>query len=66
LQRKTKRGPNSKQEEEGMYHERTDDHGRTGYSISVTKTHRHHSPPHSLRKFYASEDSINKSIGVSC
>jgi hypothetical protein len=28
LQRKTKRGSNSKQEEEGKYHERRDDHGR--------------------------------------
>jgi hypothetical protein len=33
LQRKTKNG--SKQEEEGRYHERRDDHGRAGYSRSA-------------------------------
>jgi hypothetical protein len=59
LQRKTKNGSNSKQEEEGRCHERRDDHRRTGYSRSASRTHRHHSPPYSTRKFYASEDSIS-------
>jgi hypothetical protein len=59
LQRKTKRGSNSKQEEEGRYHERRYGCGRTGYSISASRTHIHHSPPYSTRKIYASEDSIS-------
>jgi hypothetical protein len=29
------------------------------HSISSSITHRHHSPPYSTRKFYASEDSIS-------
>jgi hypothetical protein len=47
LQRKTKKGSNSKQEEEGMFCERREDHGRDGYSRSSSRTHRHHSPPYS-------------------
>jgi hypothetical protein len=57
LQRQTKNG--SKQEEEGRYHERRDDHGRVGYSRSASRAHRHHSPPYSTRRSYASEDSIS-------
>jgi hypothetical protein len=56
LQRKMKKGSNSRQEEEGRCHERRDDHGRDGYSISASKAHRHHPPPHSEGNFYASED----------
>jgi hypothetical protein len=59
LQRKTKKGSNSKQEEEGRFHERREDHGRVGYSRSANRTRRHHSPPYSERNFYASEDSIS-------
>jgi hypothetical protein len=59
LQRQTKKGSNLKQEEEGKFRERREDHGRVGYSGSAIKTHRHHSPPYSKRKFYASEDSIS-------
>jgi hypothetical protein len=59
IQRKTKNGSNSKQEEEGSCHERRDDHRRDGYSRSARKTHINHSPPYSARKFYASEDSIS-------
>jgi hypothetical protein len=57
LQRKKKNGSNSKHEEERRFHERRDDHRRTGYSISSSRTNRHHSPPYSARKFYAYEDS---------
>jgi hypothetical protein len=59
LQRKTKNGSNSKQEEEGRCHERIYDCKRTSYSRSASRTHRHHSPPYLARKFYASEDSIS-------
>jgi hypothetical protein len=59
LQRQTKNGSNSKQEEEGRCHERRDDHKRDSYSRSASRTHRHHSPPYSARKFYASKDSIS-------
>ena len=59
LQRKTKRGSNSKQEEEGMYHEIRDDHGRDGYSRSTSRARGHHSPPYSKRKFYALEDPVS-------
>jgi hypothetical protein len=54
----------SKQEEEGRYHERRDDHGKAGYSRSDSRSHRHHSPPHSTRKFYAFEYSL-RSLEVS-
>jgi hypothetical protein len=40
--RKTRNG--SGQGEEGRFHERGDDRGRVGYSISAIRTHRHHSP----------------------
>jgi hypothetical protein len=59
VQRKTKKGSNSKQEEEGIFHERRGDCGRVGYSRSASKTHRNHSPPHSEAIFYASEDPIS-------
>jgi hypothetical protein len=59
LQRKTKNGSNSKQEEEGRCHERRDDCKRTGYSRSANGTHKHHSPTYLARKFYASEVSIS-------
>jgi hypothetical protein len=36
-----------------------DHYRRVGYSISYIITHRHHSPPYSVRKFYAYEDSIS-------
>jgi hypothetical protein len=59
LQRQTKNGSNSKQEEEGRCHERRDDRRRTVYSRSASRTHRHHSPPYSTRKFYAFEESLS-------
>jgi hypothetical protein len=59
LQRKTKKGSNSKQEEEDKFRERRKDRGIVGYSRSANKTHRHHSPPYSERIFYASEDPIS-------
>jgi FtsZ-binding cell division protein ZapB len=59
LQRKTDNGSKSKHEEEGIYHERRDNDRRDGYSRSVGRTHRHHSPPYSTSKDYASEDSIS-------
>jgi hypothetical protein len=65
LQRKMKKVSNSKQEEEGRFHERREDHGRIGYSGSSNRTHRHHSPPYSERNFYASRFH-KQSRGVSC
>jgi hypothetical protein len=59
LQKKTKKISNSKHEKEGRFHERREDRGRYGYSISANKTHRHHSPPYSKRFFYALEDPIS-------
>jgi hypothetical protein len=56
LQRQTKKGSNSRQEEEGRCHERRDDHGRDGYSRSDSRSHGHHSPPYSEGNFYASKD----------
>jgi hypothetical protein len=57
LQRKTRNG--SEQGEEGRFHEMRDDHGRDDYSRSASRTHRHHSPPYSVRKFDASEDFVS-------
>jgi hypothetical protein len=57
--KQTKKRSNSRQEEEGGCHEIRDDHGRVGYSRSVRRAPRHHSPPYSERKFYASEDPIS-------
>jgi L-serine deaminase len=54
LQRKMKKGSNSRQEEEGRCHERRNAHGRAGYSRSASRAHGHHSPPYSERNFYAS------------
>jgi hypothetical protein len=59
LQRKTKRGSNSNEDEEGRYHERRDNHMKDGYSRSARKTHRSHSLPYSTRRYYASEDSMS-------
>ena len=59
LQRQTKKGSNSRQEEEGRFHERRDDCGRVGYSRSSSRAHGHHPPPYSERNFYASEDPVN-------
>jgi hypothetical protein len=58
LQRQTKKGSNSRQEEEGRCHERRNDCGRVGYSRSASRAHGHHSPPYSKRKFYASKDPV--------
>jgi hypothetical protein len=57
LHRKRRNG--YEKEEEGRFCERRDDCGRDGYSRSARRTHRHHSPPYSARKFDASEDSIS-------
>jgi hypothetical protein len=57
--RQTKKGSNSKQEEEGRFHERRENRGKVGYSGSVSRTNRHHSPPYSKIIFYASKDSIS-------
>ena len=54
-----KKGSNLKQEVEGRFHERREDHGRDGYSRSANRIHRHHSPPYSEGNFYASEDPIS-------
>jgi hypothetical protein len=59
LQRQTKKGSKSKQEEEGRCHERMDDHGRVGYFKSANRARGHHSPPYSERNFYASEDPVS-------
>jgi hypothetical protein len=59
LQRQTKKGSNSRQEEEGRCHERRNARGRAGYSRSASRAHEYHSPPHSERKFYASEDPVS-------
>jgi hypothetical protein len=59
LQRKTKKGSNSRQEEEGRCHERRDDRGRVGYSRSASRARGHHSPPYSEIKFYASKDLVS-------
>jgi hypothetical protein len=59
LQRQINNGSNSKPEEEGICHERIDDHKRVGYSRSARRNLRNHSPPYSTRKYYASEYSIS-------
>jgi hypothetical protein len=59
LQRQMKKGSNSRQEEEGKFHERRDDRGRAGYSRSARRAHGHHSPPYSERNFYALEDLVS-------
>jgi hypothetical protein len=59
LHRQAKNGSDSRQEGEGRYHERRDKYRRTGHSRSSSRTHRHHSPPYSSTKFYASKDSIS-------
>jgi hypothetical protein len=59
LQRKTKKVSNSRQEEEGRFHERRDDGGRVGYSISARRAHGHHSPSYSERNFYALDDFVS-------
>jgi hypothetical protein len=67
LHRQEKNGSDSRQEEEGKHHERRDNYKRVGHSRSASIIHRHHSPPYSARKFYASKDSIRiKSKSVSC
>jgi hypothetical protein len=58
LQIKMKNGSKSRQNEEGIYHERRHNYRRVGYSRSSRRTHRHQSP-HSASKFYASEYSIS-------
>ena len=42
LYRKARNGSDSRQEEEGIYHERRDKYRRDSHSISVIRTHRHH------------------------
>jgi hypothetical protein len=59
LQRQTKKGSNSRQEEGGKCHEIRDSHGRDGYSRSANRAHGHHSPPYSGRKFDASDDPVS-------
>jgi hypothetical protein len=54
-----KKGSKSRQEEEGSCHERRDDRGRDGYSISARRAHGHYSPPYSERKFYSLEDPVS-------
>jgi hypothetical protein len=60
LQRQTKKGSNSRQEEEGRCHERRDDHVRVGYSRSASRAHGHNSPPYSKRNFYAADDPVRR------
>jgi hypothetical protein len=57
--RETNNGSKLKHEEERRCHERRDDCRRVGYSTNSSITLRHHSPPYSTRKFYASEYSIS-------
>jgi hypothetical protein len=59
LHGQTKKGSNSRQEEEGRFHERRDYHGRVGYSRSARRAHGHHSPPYSKIIFYAADDPIS-------
>ena len=59
MQRQTKKGSNSRQEEGCKCHERRDARGRAGYSRSASRCHGHHSPPYSERNFYASEDPVS-------
>jgi hypothetical protein len=59
LHRKARNGSVLRHEEEGKYHERRDNYRRFCHSRSSSRNHRHHSPPYSTRKFYASEDSIS-------
>jgi hypothetical protein len=61
LQRQTKKGSNSRQEEEGKCHEIRDDHGRVGYSKSASRAHGHHPPPYSEINLYASDDLVSSS-----
>ena len=58
MQRQTKKGSNSRQEEEGRCYERRNDRGRAGYSRSASRAHGHHSPPYSEINFYALDDPI--------
>jgi hypothetical protein len=59
LHRQERNGSGSRQEEDGRHHERRGNYRRVGHSRSTGRTHGHHSPPYSTRKFYASEDSIS-------
>jgi hypothetical protein len=59
LQRKMKKGSNSRKEEEGRCHERRDDCGRVGCSRSASRAHGHHSPPYSEIICYASKYPIS-------
>jgi hypothetical protein len=59
LQRQTKKGSNLRQEEEGRCHEIRDDCGRVGYFRSDSRTHGHHSPPYSERKFYVGDHPVS-------
>jgi hypothetical protein len=59
LHGKARNGSDLRQEEEEIYHERRGNYRRDAHSRSASRTHRHHSPPYSTRKFYASEDSIS-------
>jgi hypothetical protein len=55
LHRQARNRSDSRQEEEEIYHERRDKYIRDSHSKSASRTHRHHSPPYSVRKFYAYE-----------
>jgi hypothetical protein len=59
LHRQTRNGSDSRQEEEGRYHERRDNYRRDRHSRSASRNHRQHSPPYSAGKLYASEDSLS-------
>jgi uncharacterized membrane protein YgaE (UPF0421/DUF939 family) len=59
LHRQANNGSNSRQEERGRHYEKQDNYKRVGHSRSARRTHIHHSPPHSVRKFYAYEDSLS-------
>jgi hypothetical protein len=64
LQIQMKKGSNSRQEEEGRFHERRDDRGRDGYSRSASKAHGNHSPPYLEINFHALDDPV-RSLEVS-
>jgi hypothetical protein len=62
--RQAKNGSDSRKKEDGRHYERINNYRRYAHLRSDRRTNRNHSPPYSIRKFYASEDST-RSSGVS-
>jgi hypothetical protein len=59
LERKMKKGSNSRQEEEIRCHEIGYARGRVGYSRSASRAHGHHSPPYLGIILYALDDLVS-------